>query len=358
MAQPDRFPSLALPFAIVGACAGWLSAGLLANPILYMTKPGKQPIAAFVAMALTAAAGVLIRRWCIPKRYAYELDVPAPDARPPTDSWARHVITVLVTGTLTGTLIAVACDTYRGPLGGAASGLACAVAFVPVCAAVIVTARRAQRARLGSIVAASDRGAVWVILMTALAAATLEALPDWPAALAGERDLPTPALYMTLYCGVVLLAAVADDLLALRRARRALGQGLVERDPSELGSVEPGVPRVDLGLGDGAHAKVTRSAAAYRGRDRTLALVQGSPEQALSALRAGLRRTGIGLAVVAMALFAHLAAQTRLVQIAYANQRCGDADLDACARACEAGSDLACQTLPDGSPGPVVEALR
>jgi hypothetical protein len=29
-----RFPKLALPFAIVGASAGWLSLGMVANPLL------------------------------------------------------------------------------------------------------------------------------------------------------------------------------------------------------------------------------------------------------------------------------------------------------------------------------------
>ena len=43
-------------------------------------------------------------------------------------------------------------------------GALCAVVFLPVCLVVIGAARRAQRARLGSIVAGSDRRTVWGIL--------------------------------------------------------------------------------------------------------------------------------------------------------------------------------------------------
>ena len=52
MAHRTRFPHLALPFAIVGAAGGWLSAGLLSNPLMRMTWPGKEWAAGLIAMVL------------------------------------------------------------------------------------------------------------------------------------------------------------------------------------------------------------------------------------------------------------------------------------------------------------------
>ena len=49
MQSRSRMPQLAFPFAAVGLCAGWLSAGLLANPLLDATLRRHQPIAAAVA---------------------------------------------------------------------------------------------------------------------------------------------------------------------------------------------------------------------------------------------------------------------------------------------------------------------
>jgi hypothetical protein len=45
MADPSRFPQLALPFTLVGAAAGWLSAGLVNNPFLDSTptSPWRPP---------------------------------------------------------------------------------------------------------------------------------------------------------------------------------------------------------------------------------------------------------------------------------------------------------------------------
>jgi hypothetical protein len=79
MADASRFPELALPFAIVGASAGWLSAGLLANPFVGATHGGKQILAALCAMGVAAATGAFLTRRCVGRRYSYELDAPDPD---------------------------------------------------------------------------------------------------------------------------------------------------------------------------------------------------------------------------------------------------------------------------------------
>lgn len=335
LANPTRFPHLALPFAIVGAAGGWLSAGLLSNPLMRMTWPGKEWVAALIAMVLAAGAGALLTRWCVGARYAYALDTPDPDARIPSDSWPRHVTAVLLAGTGTGLAVALIFETYRGPLVGALCGLCCAVAFVPVCAAVIVAARRAQRARMGSLVSDSDRRAVWGILAAALAVTTLEALPDWPAFLAGDVALPIPALLMVIAAGAVIAAVLAADLRALRVARGSVTEGLVQRDAADPEPADTTVARLDLGLGEDAWERLARSASAYRGRDRTLAVIQGSPEQALAALHRATRRGVVSLAMVGAVCAAHAAANVIPAQHFYAERRCEMGDAAACTRAAE-----------------------
>lgn len=322
MADPSRFPRLTLPFAIVGASAGWLSAGLLANPLVRMMQGGKQLLTAFLAMVFAGATGALLTRWCIGKRYAYELLPDDPSVRAPGDRWWRHVTAVLAAGAATGALFAALCDTYGGPSSGAVTGLCCAGAFVPVCAAVIVTARRAQRARLGSIVADSDRRAVWGILALTLAVATLEAIPDWPASAKGEVEIPTPVIWMMLAAGLATLAILIADERALRRARVAIAPGLEQRSAADIDPLDTAVPGLDLGLGDGVLARLARSSSAYRGRDRTLALVQGSPEQALAALRRAVRRGAVSLAVIGAVAACHAAATTPRAQIVYEQMGC------------------------------------
>jgi hypothetical protein len=322
MANGSRFPQLALPFALVGASAGWLSAGLLANPLVGALRPGRQHLAALCAMAFAAATGALITRWCVGKRYSYELDTPDTGARARSDRWPRHVAAVLAAGVASGVAVALLCDAWGGPKAGAISGFFCAIAFVPVCMAVIGSARRAQRARLGSIVAGSDRRAVWGILAVTLAVATLEAVPDWAAAAVGDALSPWPALWMVWAAGLVTGGILIADVGALRQAQRATAGGLEQRDAAEMEmeAEDAGVPRLDLGLGEDLLARFARSASAYRGRDRTLALVQGSPEHALAALRRAVRRGTIALAVIGAVHVGHAAADTQLAQRIYAEQ--------------------------------------
>jgi hypothetical protein len=128
MSEASRFPHLAPPFAIAGAAAGWLSAGLVANPIVHQAESGVQGVAALFAMVAGAATGLLLTRWCVRKRYRYELDEADPLDPVPTDRWWRHVPAVLVAGAATGATIAVVEEVYHGPMYGALGGLLCALA--------------------------------------------------------------------------------------------------------------------------------------------------------------------------------------------------------------------------------------
>ena len=129
---------------------------------------------------------------------------------------------------------------WNGP--GCINGFASAVVFVPVVLAVVRAARASQRARLGTLVAAVDRRAIWSILAAALALTTLEGTLDW---------------------------FVAD--------RRV----------------------------DAVGARIAPGASAYRDRERTLALVQGDPSEVRRAMDRALRRGSISTLIVGGVLVAH-----------------------------------------------------
>ena len=59
-------PRLAVPFAIVGVAAGWLSAGLLANPLIGVTIEPNQGLAAVCAGLIAAIVGAILTRRCRP----------------------------------------------------------------------------------------------------------------------------------------------------------------------------------------------------------------------------------------------------------------------------------------------------
>jgi hypothetical protein len=332
MADAARFPHLAPPFAIVGAAAGWLSAGLIQHPIISVPDSGLRLIAAGVAAGFAAAAGALIRRFCVGPRYGWEVDAPDPDARPRSDSWARHGLALLVAGAATGALVCAVREPESTHF-GALWGVALTVPFLPVCAAVLSAARRAQRARLGSIVAASDRRAVWGILATALLVATLEALPDWHAPKDGRFFGPVPAAALVALSVACIAAVLGADIAAWRRAKRAMVPGLARREASDLALEDASVPRVDLGLGADLLAHQKLAGAVYRGRERALALVQGDPEQAFSALRRAIRRGAAGLAVAVLVVLAHSAANGSYALVRYEASRCELGNEASCGKA-------------------------
>lgn len=322
MADGSRFPRLAPPFAITGAAAGWLSAGLLSNPLFGVTYDGVKPLATLGTMLIAAVIGVLLKKLCLGWRYSYEIETPSPEDRPTSDRIGYHVFIVLLAGAAAGALVAALDDAHGGTLGGAASGAFSAVLFLPVCLLVLSSARRAQRARLGSIVAGSDRRAVWGILAAALSATTLFAALDWPAAHLEDTEKPIAALFILLATALVTLVVLAADLRALRRAQAALAPGLSTGEDGPAPFVDPSVPRVDLGLGDDLASRIARSAAAYRGRDRAVELVQGNPEQALGALHRAVWRGVTSLVLMGVFLGAHGLAQSSFFDELYKEVRC------------------------------------
>src|SRR5262249_40198917 len=157
------------PFALVGAAAGWLSAGFLANPIVAVTVGREQVSAALCSSIIGALVGAWLTHACERERKRALLELRAP--REQTESGVLRALAFeLVCSVVIGGAVGGACvgGLSRHSIGGAGSGAVngalCAIAFLPVCTLVLSAALRAQRARLGSIVAAADRRAVWGIL--------------------------------------------------------------------------------------------------------------------------------------------------------------------------------------------------
>src|SRR5262249_31763559 len=128
--------------------------------------------------------------------------------------------------------------------------------------------------------------------------ATLEALPDWLALESVGRAPPLVALGILLAASATTLAILRADRGALWSAGAIIAAGLTARDPDLGESSDAPRARLDLGLGDDLQAVTARGAAAYRQRERTLALVRGSPDAALAALGRAVRRGTIALAVI------------------------------------------------------------
>ena len=334
MADASRFPGLALPFAIVGGTAGWLSASLLDNPLLgYRVS---RELTTIIATVVALSVALVIRRLCVGRRYDYEIGEPDPDMRPPTDRGAIHAAIVILGGAVTGVISAFVGKDIRYVHGFALSGAVLAIVFIPVCLAVVAAARRAQRARLGSIVAAADRRAVWGILAITLATTTLEALPDWTALADLDAPAPIAAVAAVIAALLVTLWILRADRGAIAEARGVIGAGLSARDSTDTADVDPDAVRLDLGLGDALSERVALGAAAYRHRARTVALVQGSAESALAALDRATRRGVIALAGVVAIGAAHIAAATTTTaRVMYEGVLCSAGHRTACTIAAE-----------------------
>jgi hypothetical protein len=297
---PSEMPSLTLPFAVVGAAAGWLSAGFIANPLInHFGESGMEGVAALSSAAICAAIGKILPRLCPPQN---------PFSRN-SGNWIRLGVAVLLGGGLSGAITSgLMLGSPESMEDGMLLGLCCAAAFLPVCALVLRAARRAERARLGSIVADADRREVWGILVACLAVATLAALPDWKAAAWGSVPLPLVATAMALGTGLATAALLSTDKRALESIARATeGFEASPKDGDEL-VASTSVPKVDLGLGDDLFAKLSRHAAAYRNRDRAVALVVGSPDLAEAAIRKAVRRGVLSLFLCGAVLTVHGAA--------------------------------------------------
>jgi hypothetical protein len=305
---PSRMPELAFPFAVAGAAAGWLAAGCLANPmIIRYGQGGMQVPATLCAAVLCGVVGRLLSRLSNPTNPFANAHV----------GWFRLAALVLLgaglSGAITGGLMIGDLQALRE---GFQIGLGFGIPFTPICALVLRAARRAERARMGSIVADADLREVWGILFLTLAVASLVALPDWRASLTDFYGYTVPkpivATLIAAGAGLVTIALLVADARALARINDATRGMVPSSDDADTITASTGVPKVDLGLGDDIFAKLARHAAAYRSRDRAVALVVGCPYQAAAALRRSIRRNIASLVVCACVVAAHALESMRL----------------------------------------------
>lgn len=314
-------PRLAPPFALVGAAAGWLIATFFDNPLLDRVPNEAAPWAALCAAAVGALIGHRLQR----RTGADEPYLPA------VNVGLRVAAHVVLGGVLCGGLLGVLIyETEQGLYSGLLAGLLGGAAFVPVAVVVVSAARRAERARLGSLVARADHRELWSVMLAALAASTVFALLDWPAGLPPYAALALVAV--SLLASLHLLIIDARAQRALRRAAHAAERMERRERTLDEGEALPAVPALDLGLGAEVHAELVQDGFAYRARAREAALLLGNLDEARAALRRALRVKGTALGVAALMLGAHAAAATRSASIAYHQEVCARGSDAACAR--------------------------
>ena len=285
-------PSLATLFAGFGAAAGLfaiLGLGAFRDAARHVS-----PLTPMVVTAVVGAgAGEILRRW----------------RRLHGPNLVRDVIVLWVTviaglaGATSGAIVAlVAWGTDGVPrffVGGAAVGLA----FAPSCLVVFDAAKRAERARQGSLVAATDRRTV---LSTVFAAIAFASTVQIPALLSLDvSDALTPFSQTALSLGASVGATIA--ILELRRrdrkGRAVLASRARDAAGLELAVVDDAEPTgLDLGLGTDRWSQSSHSH--YRASGRPDVVLRGSFEEANAALDEGERRRHRSLVVTTCALSA------------------------------------------------------
>jgi hypothetical protein len=125
--------------------------------------------------------------------------------------------------------------------------------------------RRARRARPGSLLKQSDQLRVWF--------AGLAVLLGLQVVLAREASETTPMrlTILVITAGGLLILAACDLILARRLARAATGAESRTDD-----RVDPAIPPLDLGVGDGRWFCNPHRGSAYRGAEKPACVVVGA----------------------------------------------------------------------------------
>jgi hypothetical protein len=275
-AEPCAMPSLAKPFAVFGAAAGLfaiLGVGAFREPAREVA-----PLAPMIVTAGAAAAfGEVLGRW----RRLHDPKL----AREALVLWVA--ILSGLAGGVSGAVVGFVTWGADGLARFAVGGAVVALAFVPSCLVVFDAARRAGRARLGSLVAATDRRTV---TSTVLAGVSFAGASQVPAVLSANTSWSIPPLVqVSLSLAACLGSTIAIVLLQKRdRVARAQLEGhavdmhWLERAPEELeGAASHAEEPIDLGLGADRWART--SDATYRSSARSDVVLKGSMERAIAA---------------------------------------------------------------------------
>jgi hypothetical protein len=294
---PSSIPSLAKPFAAFGAAAGLfaiLGMGAFREPAREVA-----PLAPmFVTAGAAAVAGEVLGRW----RRLHDPKL----AREALVLWVA-VISALAgcaSGAVIGFVTWGADGVFRFGLGGAAVALA----FVPSCLVVFDAAKRAGRARHGSLVAATDRRTV---TSTVLAGVSFAGATQVPAVLSANTSVAFSPLVQVGLSIVACLGSTIAILLLQKRDRVARaeleayagGMHWLERAPEEGESAATNTDQpIDLGLGADRWARTTD--ATYRSSARSDVVLRGSMEHAVAAFDECAQRRHRSLLIAAAGLAA------------------------------------------------------
>lgn len=297
-----RMPSMTLPFAIVcGSAALFTVLGLGFAPESRFLDPWL-PSAA--ATGLGALIGLIFRRW--------------KQLTAPLSSRDAHMIRVGVVITGAGALVGALVGLHEFPsdVGDAKYcalfGAILALMFIPSALLVLAAARRAARARQGTIVAAADRRTVYATLSAAVAfAAALQA----PAFVVGGFSENVAfgvgrswGLGAFVQLGLsVLPSAGAVFVIAASLRRDRQGRATLEahlpaiRDLERTESAWAKGEEDDLGLGRERWVRRTELAT-YRSVPRMDVVLRGSLADAVAALDECIARRRRSLLVASLAL--------------------------------------------------------
>ena len=290
-----KMPSIAKPFAAFGAAAG-----LFAILALGSFREAARDVSPLVPMITTAAIGALLgvalRRW-------RRLQNPML-AREAVILWVA-LITGLA-GAASGGVVGLLTWGIDGFARFAAGGTVVGLVFVPSVLVVFDAARRAGRARHGSLVAATDRRTV---LSTVFAGIAFAGATQVPAVLSANvsSDLD-PIVQVALSVAVCLGATVAIVVLQRRdRSARASLEAFA-KEAAWLDRVqdagEADAPGAGVDLGIGAEQWTRTNDANYRLSGRADVLVKGSIASATAAFDECARRRHRSLIVAACGLTA------------------------------------------------------
>lgn len=275
-------PSLAIPFAAFGAAAG-----LFAMLGIGAFREAARDVSPLTPMIMTAAVGAgvgeLLRR--SRRLHAPEL------AREGLIAWIA--ILNVVAGVTAGGLIGFTTWGSDGVLRFALGGGAASLAFVPSCLVVFDAAKRAARARHGSLVAATDRRTVVSTVLAGIAFAGATQVPAMLSTNTSRSVAPLTQIGLSIF--VCLASTIA--IFVLQRQDRADRAALeahaknaawLERaqseDPAPDTQNSPaanGNKPVDLGVGGDRWTKSNDSN--YRTSGRPDVVLRGSIDRALAA---------------------------------------------------------------------------
>lgn len=295
----DAMPSLAKPFAVFGAAAG-----LFAILGIGSFREAARDVSPLTPMIMTAAvaalAGEVLRRW-------HRLHSPAL-AREAVVVWVAAV--AAAAGCVSGALVGFFTWGPDGVMRFAFGGLLVGLAFLPSCLVVFDAAKRAGRARHGSLVAATDRRTVF---STVLAGVAFAGATQVPAVLSANTSNALPPLVQIALSFIACVGSTAAIVVLQRRDQK--GRATLEAHAKDAAWLEranddeiPVVVEstntpspVDLGLGADHWKKPDGN---YRSSGRQEVVLKGSVERAIAAFDECAKQRHRSLVVAACGLSA------------------------------------------------------